>query len=148
MAAGNNFRVSPLPTAPPTYSAEHMRQFSRVLELYFSRLDAARDSAVLAPAVLKEQTASFVLAPTDANAIITVSSAAATTVTVPNVNTVPFLVGTRLEILRLGTGGVTIAPAAGVTINRLTGLVISGRYGIAQLLHISPNTWVASGNLV
>jgi hypothetical protein len=34
------FRASPLPQPPPEYSPEQLRQFTRVLEIYFSQLDS------------------------------------------------------------------------------------------------------------
>lgn len=148
MAAGRSFRANPLPIPPLQYSPEHMRQFTRVLELYFSRLDAARENAIVAPIALNNQTGSVVLSPRDANSLIVVDSTSAANVTVPNANTVPMLVGTRLQVVRVGTGTVTLDPDTGVTINSLTGLDIAGQYGVAQLVQIALNVWVASGDLV
>jgi hypothetical protein len=148
MAAGKGFKANTLPTAPLVYSPEHMRQFTRVLELYFSRLDAARNSAPIAPVTLNNQTGSFTVAPEDANSLLVVNSASPVNVTIPDATTTPLQIGTRFQVVSIGTGTVTIDPDTGVTISSLTGLDIAGQYGVAQLVQVALNVWVASGDLV
>ena len=70
-----------------------------------------------------------------------------TTVTVSSQANVPWTEGTRISIVRLGTGGVTIVGETGVTINSLNGLTISGQYGFVDLYRIQQDLWIATGDL-
>lgn len=87
----------------------------------------------------------FVL--TDAGRFVTLTNAAAITLTVPTNASVAFPVGTRLAFVQLGAGQVTVAPAGGVTINADPGLKIAAQYGGAELVKLATNTWILVGRL-
>jgi hypothetical protein len=71
-----------------------------------------------------------------------------TTVTVPPNSSSPFPVGSRLDVVRLGTGAVTFVQGSGVTINSKNGnKKIASRYSGATIFKVDTNTWVLIGDL-
>jgi hypothetical protein len=89
---------------------------------------------------------SYTLALTDVGKLVTLSNAAAVTLTVPTNATVAFPVGTEIDLAQLGAGQVTVA-GAGVTINGSPGLKIAAQYGAATLLKLATDTWLLLGKL-
>lgn len=87
-------------------------------------------------------TYTFVLA--DTNALVTSGSGSATTFTVP-LNVFP--VGTKIDVLQIGAGQLTISPASSVTLNGTPGLKISARYAGGSLVQVSTNVWNLTGSL-
>lgn len=80
----------------------------------------------------------------DANDIITVNAATAKAVTVPLNSVVPIAVGTRIKIIRLGAGLVSVAPVSGsVTINSArSDKTIQSQYGSGLLTKTATDTWL------
>lgn len=68
-------------------------------------------------------------------------------ITVSAQSNVSWTEGVRISIVRMGTGGVTIVPDTGVTVESLNGLTISGQYGFVDLYRIQQDLWVATGDL-
>jgi hypothetical protein len=85
----------------------------------------------------------------DVEKVIRFIGAGAAVLTVPAAATCPFPIGTVLTVARDGAGGVTIAAAAGVTINRDAGTLaaIATQYGLANLRRTGPDTWTLFGAL-
>ena len=88
----------------------------------------------------------YTLVPGDAH--VCCKSGSATTVTVP-ADAVPIPMGKAISIEQDGAGTVTVAGAAGVTVNVISGKtpVIAGRYGVAQLIKKGANRWTLFGAL-
>jgi len=80
---------------------------------------------------------SFVL--TDFTKLVTISNAGAVAVTLPLESSVAWPAGTQLRILNIGAGTVTVAGAAGVTING-TPLTLA-QFKAATLVKTGTNTW-------
>lgn len=80
----------------------------------------------------------------DAGDFVTMTNAAASTLTVP-----PdvFAVGDFIEGGQLGAGQVTLTPGVGVTINGTPGLKVAAQYGTFGLLQTATNVWLAYGRL-
>ena len=91
---------------------------------------------------------SYTLALTDVAKVVSLSNAAAITLTVPDNASIALPVGTQILLYQGGAGQVTITPAAGVDV-RSNGakLKIAGQYAVAGLLKIATDEWVAFGNL-
>lgn len=98
------------------------------------------------------ETASFTLDLTQNQKIITVniSNPSTTTITVPTNAAVAFPTGTRIDILSIGTGTVTIAPFDGtVAVNSyLSRVTLAGQFAACTLMKRASNTWDLVGNLV
>jgi hypothetical protein len=94
------------------------------------------------------QADNYTLVLTDAGKTIEMTKATVSTLTVPLNSSVAFPVGTRIDILQVGAGQVTVAAATGaVTINYKGGLKISGQWAAATLIKRATDTWVLIGNL-
>jgi hypothetical protein len=96
-----------------------------------------------------QKTASYTLsALTERDNLIEVSSASATTITIPADQVLNFPIGTSIDILQTGAGQVTIAPAnAFVTVNATPGLKLRTTWSSATLFKRAANTWVVFGDL-
>lgn len=95
------------------------------------------------------KTTSYVLALVDANTIVEMNSASATTVTVPPNSSVAFPVGTVIGVDRLGAGTVSFVQGSGVTIrspNSMLGLRV--QYSGGSLRKRATDEWVLGGDLV
>jgi hypothetical protein len=84
-------------------------------------------------------TYTFVL--TDQGGLVTASNASASTYTVPTNASVAYATGTRIELLNIGAGTVTLSPAGGVT---LTGTTTVPQNGRVVLVKQATNTWYSN----
>jgi hypothetical protein len=95
-----------------------------------------------------QKTDSYTLsALTERDNFIEVNKATATTITIPTNATVAYPVGTSIDILQVGAGQVTIAGAAGVTVNATPGLKLRTQWSSATLFKRATDTWVVMGDL-
>lgn len=95
---------------------------------------------------VNEQTDSYTLVLTDAEKMIDMYSATATTLTIPKNSAVAFPVGSIVAVRQKGVGVVTIAPVdTDVTINAPGDLETSGQYTIGVLVKIGTDIWEAAG---
>jgi hypothetical protein len=93
---------------------------------------------------LNAKTASYTLIASDVNKLITVTSASAATITVPNG---VFTVGQQINVTSLGDGLVTI-DSDGTTVLRATpGTVLRTKYSSATIICIATNTFLIVGDL-
>jgi len=101
--------------------------------------------------VLSAVTSNYTLALTDSNDFIPLNSSAPFTITVPADNSVDFPVGTRIDMVQLGAGQVTVAGqtnGAQTSIVRSTpGAKFRAQYSGATLVKISTNLWSLVGDL-
>ena len=79
--------------------------------------------------------------------LIECNKATGFTVTIPANSTTAFPVGTSIDILQTGAGQVTIAGAAGVTVNATPGLKLRAQWSSATLFKRATDTWVVMGDL-
>jgi hypothetical protein len=95
------------------------------------------------------QTTSYTLIRTDDVKFITMDAATATTITIPPYSSVTFPMGTKITIININTGDVSMVAGSGVNIRSLGGaLKMSGQYAKVELLKINTNTWLLSGNII
>jgi hypothetical protein len=89
----------------------------------------------------------YTLVLADAGKLVTLSNASGITLTVPTNASVAFATGTRIDLLQLGAGQVTVS-GAGVTFTSKGGaLKITGQYSAATLLKTATDTWVLIGDI-
>jgi hypothetical protein len=97
---------------------------------------------------IAQQTSSYTLSnPNERDTIVEVNSTSGTTLTIPADSDVNYPVGTTLDIIQTNTGQVTVAGAAGVTVNATPGLKLRTRWSSATLLKRAANTWLVYGDL-
>ena len=93
------------------------------------------------------QTAHYTLVIGDSHGMVRVNSASARNVTIPPNSSVAFPIGTEILIYRNGAGSVTLVAGSGVSIIKKSALTISARYGVARIVKVSTDGWIAYGDL-
>jgi hypothetical protein len=94
------------------------------------------------------KTANYEIVIPDAGKTIRVESSSDLTITVPLNSVTPFIIGQKIEIIRKGSGEVSIAGALGVTINsKNSNKRIATQYSGAVLVKDDTNTWILIGDL-
>lgn len=96
---------------------------------------------------VKSSDAAQTFAMNDANTLQVNTGATARTWTVPPNSSVAYEVGTTIGLSQTGTGQVTIAAGAGVTIRSPNGLKLSGQGSYAALIKVATDTWILNGDL-
>ena len=95
-----------------------------------------------------QKTESYTLSSlTERDDLIEMGSASAVTLTIPLNSSIAYPVGTSIDVLQTGTGQVTIAGAAGVTVNATPGLKLRTQWSGVTLFKRDVNTWVVYGDL-
>jgi len=93
---------------------------------------------------LNAKTGSYTLLSSDVNKLVTVNSASASTITIPNA---VFTVGEQINVTSLGNGLVTI-DSDGTTVLRYTvGSVLRTKYSVATIVCIASNEFLLVGDL-
>lgn len=90
---------------------------------------------------------SYTLALADLGKLVTLSNSGAIALYVPPNSSVAFAIGSKIDIVGIGAGAVTITPGSGVTVNGTPGLKLRAQYSAATLIKIGTNTWLAIGDL-
>lgn len=97
---------------------------------------------------IDEKVSSYTIALEDVDKLIKMNSSSNLTITIPPESSVNFPDGSRLEILRAGTGEVTFVPGASVDIrSKLNNTKISTQFSGAMLTKIGTNEWHLIGDL-
>lgn len=104
-------------------------------------------NVVLSEVATNAQTASYTLVAADKAKMVEMNVSTANNLTVPTNASVPFPVGTKIDILQVGAGQTTIVAASGVTVNATPGLKIRAQWGSATLIKRAENTWVLVGDI-
>lgn len=104
-------------------------------------------NAVVDHPATNARTTNYTLVIGDDGIIIETNSTSGIVITVPTNTAVPFLVGTKITILRANTGAAIVAGDTGVTVNATPGLNLRAQWSAATLLKRATNTWVLMGDL-
>lgn len=89
----------------------------------------------------------YTLVLTDANKLITLNNSSSITVTVPTNASVPFPIGSAINLTALGNGIVSVTNAGGVSIGSTPGLNLRTQYSTASLVKIATDSWLLTGDL-
>lgn len=117
-------------------------------ELYAA--DVTLTAAVDALEVVTEsaKTESYTLVLTDNLKLVTVTTAEASTLTVPPNSSVAFPIGATIAVCQGGAGKVTITEGEGVTINsKDAALGLTGQWATCSLIKTATDTWLCTGSL-
>lgn len=112
-------------------------------------VSGSKVSPSYASSTIVSMTANKTLALSEAGCLIQANSSSNLTLTVPTNASVAFPTGTEIEVVRYGTGTLTIAGASGVTIRSANSLTsISSQYATAGLKKMGTNEWLLTGSLM
>jgi hypothetical protein len=87
---------------------------------------------------------SYPLVASDVDKVVQLTNASGITLTVPTNASVPFPVGTTINLLQGGAGQVTVSSSD--TINTAVGLKLRATWSMATLVKIASTTWVLTGD--
>jgi Major tropism determinant N-terminal domain len=76
-----------------------------------------------------------------------VDSSSPVTITIPNNATLAWPIGASVDILQVGTGQVTISPAAGVTLNYTPGNKLRTQWSSCTIMKRGTDSWILYGDL-
>jgi len=95
------------------------------------------------------KTANYTITKEDAGKTISVTSSSDVVITIPANSTTPFIVGQKIEIIRNGSGNVSIAGATGAVIinSKNSNKKIASQYSGAIISKMDTNTWILIGDL-
>lgn len=93
------------------------------------------------------QADSYTLVLADRGKMIECTKGTANNVTVPLNSSVAYPTGTRIDVLQVGAGQVTIVATGGVTINGTPGLKLRAQWSACSLIKRATDTWVVVGDL-
>jgi hypothetical protein len=95
------------------------------------------------------KTSDYTIALADSGKTLTVNSGSAVAITIPANATVPFPVGTRIDVVALGSGAVSFTAAVGVNLSsKNSWLKLNGQYAGGTLIKIdATNAWLLVGDL-
>lgn len=112
-----------------------------------TRWRSSNDSAILTLPSISAN--AYTLVAADAGNSLKVSESTDTTIYIPENSANSFKIGQKIEVLRMGTGNVSIAPISGaVTLNSKNGnRKIASQYSGAVLTKIDTNSWLLIGDL-
>ena len=100
-----------------------------------------------APCRINALSSSYTIAFDDVNTIITINSSSATTLSIPANSAVPLPVGTKLDVIQLGTGQITVN-GNGYDLSSSTGYKkTANQHSVISLYKINANEWVLGGDL-
>ena len=83
----------------------------------------------------------------DAGKVVMTTAAASIDFFIPANATVPFPVGSRVDLLQGNTGQIYVQPRAGVTLRVTPTPKTRGQWAVAGVLKIATNEWVMMGDL-
>jgi hypothetical protein len=92
-------------------------------------------------------TTPYVLQVSDLAKLVLVNGSTGMTVTIPTEANVAFTTGDRIDVTRYGSGAVTFAAQAGVTMRYTPGVNLRAVYSTATLTKIGTNEWLITGDL-
>jgi hypothetical protein len=110
------------------------------------QLDA--DIAAAKLVAINTQLTPYTLVLADGSKAVEVNSASAINVTVPPNSSVAFPIGTVIEITQIGSGKVTVAAGAGVTINSaVPSMATRAQWSSVALRKRGTDTWLLTGDM-
>lgn len=141
------FATGALPAAA-TVGAGAMAYDTTLQKPVWSNGSLWKDVLASAQTVNAQTGTTYTLVAADAGKLVTLSNAAAITLTVPQDSDATILVGTYIDLMTLGAGQVTVVAGAGATL-RVSGLTAKTRaqYSRFGLQKIAANTWSLFGDL-
>jgi len=95
---------------------------------------------------INNKTASYSAVLSDSGKLITFNSTSAMTFTVPSAAGFP--IGSRIDVVQLGTGQVTVTVSGSYTLLSSNGFKLRYPYSRAKMTLINVNTWVLGGDTI
>jgi len=88
----------------------------------------------------------YTLVLADAGKLVTLDNASPISLEVPLNSSVAFPTGTQVNLAQIGAGRVTVAGAAGVTVNSALGLKTRTQYSVLTCIKTDTDSWLLTGD--
>ncbi len=101
-----------------------------------------------------QTTVSYTLALTDApysknqTGVVVMNSSSTNDVVIPASTSVPFPIGTQIQIVQYGTGQTSVSASPGVTLNTPSTLQAKSQYSTITLTQILTDIWIVGGDIL
>lgn len=105
------------------------------------------DDGIVLPVAPNNQSASYIAALADRGRLVRITTAGASTFTIPAVGSIPFPLGSILQVAQQFTGQITITAGAGVTLRAPHGAKTSVQYAIASAILVQSDEWYVTGDV-
>lgn len=135
---------------PSGFTAKTRNQYSEVMvtQVSLNTWEITGDLEGGAALLLNNQTGTaYTLVLADAPKCVTMSNAAANTLTIPANASVAFPIGTVVTVMQLGVGQTTVAITTDTLLNPALTAKLRARYSVASITKITATSWVLSGDL-
>lgn len=110
--------------------------------------NAKSNGSIVSHIEFNQQTSSYTPTIQDDGKIVEINSGSQNTFTIPPNSSVPFPIGTQINIIQTGTGQTIIAAGLGVTVNSTPGLKLRTQYSTATAIKRGTNLWILVGDIV
>ena len=120
--------------------ARHNVNYASAVPLFNDVASGPHDIGVMA--VLSTAATAYALTPSATNALLQTTSGSPVAIAVPTHATIGYSIGTRVLIEQNGAGAVTVAGAAGVTLNGT--LTTTAQYQRRELIKTATNRWLVT----
>jgi hypothetical protein len=116
-------------------------------ETYVTQINAAETYVPQAQEVETSASTTYVIEEADRSKVKLFNNSNNISVIVPNSGSATFPIGTKVDLIQIGEGQVTVSGASGVTVNGNPGTRLNGQWAQASLIKTASNTWVIYGNI-
>jgi hypothetical protein len=116
-------------------------------ETYVTQINAAETYVSQAQEVETSASTTYVLQGSDRSKVKLFDNSNNISVIVPNAGSATFPIGTKVDLIQVGEGQVTVSGAVGVTVNGNPGTRLNGQWAQGSIVKTAANTWVIYGNL-
>jgi hypothetical protein len=113
---------------------------------YVSQLNAQETYVPQSQTVETSASTTYVIDGADKSKVKLFNNASNISVIVPNSGSATFPTGTKVDLIQIGEGQVTVSGASGVTVYGNPGTRLNGQWAQASLIKTGSNTWVIYGN--
>jgi hypothetical protein len=114
---------------------------------YVSQINASETYVPQSQIVETSASTTYVIEGTDRSKVKLFNNSNNISVIVPNSGSATFPIGTKVDLIQIGEGQVTVSGASGVTVNGNPGTRLNGQWAQASLIKTASNTWVIYGNI-
>ena len=96
---------------------------------------------------IAEKTDNYTLALADSGVLILMNATTNKTITIPANSSVSFPIGTRIDLMRFGTGNVNVAITTDTLRSTDNSINLKSQYSVAGLIKVKNTTWILSGDI-
>jgi hypothetical protein len=102
---------------------------------------------IVGTSTISEKTDNYTLTINDVGLIISMNATTNKTVTIPANSSVAFPIGTRIDLMRYGTGNVNVAITTDTLSSTGAAINLKSQYSVASLIKVKNTQWILAGDI-